>query len=170
MNKLILYRNLKPWQLFLLLFSFAMIDGMIPIVNYNLAHLLLNCSSIIVYFHWIYLTSKQLINKTSFTMQLSWRFFIINYVYALIWICFILMIDGLKYNDHNAFGYLLTPFHVYGTFCLFYFIWFMSKSLTSLEANKVTTGKEILNTFFLFGFLPIGIWWLQPRIREVLAK
>jgi hypothetical protein len=46
----------------------------------------------------------------------------------------------------------------------------MSKNLTSLEANQETTNKVIINTIFLFWFLPIGIWWLQPRIREMLAK
>lgn len=164
-----MYINLKPWQLFLLLFSFAIIEGMIPLAQYDSVHRWLNFSSRIVCLHWVYVTSSHLNDKVSFTTKRSWRFFKINYLYALIWIVFILVSYRLKHNDFVAFGILLNPIHLYGTFCLLYFFWFMSKSLTSIEANKLTTGKEIQNTFFLFLFLPIGVWWLQPRIRKALS-
>ena len=165
-----MYRNLKSWQLFLLLFSLVLVDGVIPFTRYDLTHLLLRFSFIIVYFHWIYLTSKQLTNKASSIIKISWRFFMINYVYNLIYIIFIFILYESKINIPDTVVYLLTPLHLYDSFCIIYFFWFMSKNLTSLEANQETTNKVIINTIFLFWFLPIGIWWLQPRIREMLAK
>jgi hypothetical protein len=168
-NKLIIYSNLKSWQIFLLLFLSGIVEGLIPLTDNDLMHLVLQCCAVIIYMHWVYSTAKQLNNRASSIIKLSWRFFKVNYVCTLIWIFFIFILPEPKNNVFDTFGSLIIPFHLYASFCVFYMLWFMSKSLTSLEANKETANKEILITLFLFGFLPIGIWWLQPRIRVILA-
>lgn len=64
----------------------------------------------------------------------------------------------------------ILPFHFLSVFCMFYNIYFVAKSIKTAEAQRsVTIGDFILEAVFVW-FLPIGIWFLQPRINKMIAE
>lgn len=65
---------------------------------------------------------------------------------------------------------LILPFHFLAMFCMFYILYFLSKSLVMVETGKRATFYEYAGPFFLFWFFPIGVWFTQPRINQLYAK
>ncbi len=62
---------------------------------------------------------------------------------------------------------LLAPMHLLATFCLLYIIYFAARSLVSVERQRVVSTSEFTGAYLLFMFLPIGIWFLQPRLNKL---
>lgn len=66
--------------------------------------------------------------------------------------------------------WIIIPFHILAVFCMFYNIYFVAKSIKTAEVQRsVTIGDFILEAVFVW-FLPIGIWFLQPRINKMIAE
>jgi len=51
-----------------------------------------------------------------------------------------------------------------------HFIAFPVKTLKSIELNRKASFGDYIGDFFLMFLLPIGIWFLQPRIRQIIEK
>ena len=80
---------------------------------------------------------------------------------------------SINQDNYKEFGlaiYIVIPFHLFFFYCLFYTIWFIAKSIASIE-NKKDVGFEyyIRNILLLF-FLPIGIWWMHPKINRIFLE
>ena len=61
------------------------------------------------------------------------------------------------------------PFHLLALYCLFYDLNFVTKNLALAETGRVVSFYDYAGTFFLFGFFPLGIWFVQPRINRLHA-
>jgi|HubBroStandDraft_2_1064218.scaffolds.fasta_scaffold26755_3 hypothetical protein len=61
---------------------------------------------------------------------------------------------------------LIFPLHFLAMFCLFYLLYFVSKSLVLAETCKPASFNDYAGPFFLIWFFPIGIWFIQPRINR----
>ncbi len=48
-----------------------------------------------------------------------------------------------------------------------YMVWFISKSLKTIELKREALFSEYILTLLLLWMFPIGIWFIQPRINEV---
>ena len=47
---------------------------------------------------------------------------------------------------------------------------FVSRSLASLELNRLATAKEYAGYMLLFWFYPMGVWTIQPRVNRIFAE
>jgi len=54
-------------------------------------------------------------------------------------------------------------------FCIYYALYFLSKSLVLAETGKAPSLFAHLLLWFLFYFVPIGIWFIQPRINRLFV-
>jgi hypothetical protein len=61
------------------------------------------------------------------------------------------------------------PLHVFTTFCLFYVLYFVSKSLVLAEKAVPVEFPHYIGTLFLIWFFPLGVWFTQPRINRLYA-
>jgi hypothetical protein len=74
------------------------------------------------------------------------------------------------------FGFdVLTPINMAGgfacsIFCIFYSIYFCSKSLKMVELNRFISFSDYIGDFFLMCFFPVGIWFIQPRINSIFRQ
>jgi len=99
-------------------------------------------------------------------VELNLNFFFVN---AFIWITFysatVILSDGkgIKFTGIWIFPVL------YMFFAYFYTHSFPAKTLRSIETGQKASLGDYLGDFFLFLFLPIGIWFLQPRINKIAA-
>jgi hypothetical protein len=62
------------------------------------------------------------------------------------------------------------PLHGFATFCLFYVLYFVSKSLVLAEKAAPVEFPNYIGTLFLIWFFPIGVWFTQPRINRLYAN
>jgi hypothetical protein len=65
---------------------------------------------------------------------------------------------------------IIIPLHFFATFCMFYLLYFVSKSLVLVETGKPASFYDYAGPFFLTWFFPIGVWIIQPRINRLYAE
>jgi len=71
---------------------------------------------------------------------------------------------------HAVLFLLIFPLHLLAMFCLFYLLYFVSKSLVLAETCKPASFNEYAGLFFLIWVFPIGVWFIQPRINRQYAE
>jgi len=49
-------------------------------------------------------------------------------------------------------------------------MYYLSKLFVSVEKDIDASIYEYGGTFFLFWMMPLGIFWLQPRIRKIFLN
>jgi hypothetical protein len=83
------------------------------------------------------------------------------------------------YNSSSAvdFGFsifipflVIVPLHLFSMFCLFYCLYFVAKTLKTVELQREVTFNDFVGEFFLSWFFPIGVWILQPRINKLIKQ
>jgi hypothetical protein len=61
----------------------------------------------------------------------------------------------------------IIPFHLFAVFCALYSLWFIAKCLKSVELQQAVAFSDYILEIVLIWFLPIGIWFIQPRINAI---
>lgn len=62
---------------------------------------------------------------------------------------------------------LIMPVHLLAMFCMFYVLYFASKTFKMAEIRRRVGFGDYAGEFFLMWFFPLGIWFLQPRITKL---
>jgi len=65
---------------------------------------------------------------------------------------------------------LIVPFHLFAMFCIFYCLYFVSKTFKTVELQRKVTFSEFAGEFFMLLFFPVGIWILQPKINKMVEN
>lgn len=63
---------------------------------------------------------------------------------------------------------IILPLHLFAMFCMFYSMYFSAKTIKLAEQQQPVTLSDFIGEIFLIWFFPIGIWFLQPRINELI--
>ncbi len=62
----------------------------------------------------------------------------------------------------------IIPLHLFAIFCILYSMYFIAKTIKTVELQKEVTFSDFVGEFFMIWFFPIGIWFLQPRINRIV--
>jgi hypothetical protein len=65
---------------------------------------------------------------------------------------------------------IMVPLHLLTIVCTFYSLYFVAKTIKTVELQRETTFSDFVGEFFLVWFYPIGIWILQPKINRMWEK
>jgi hypothetical protein len=169
--------KLKNWQVF----GFLLIVPMILIIigailtkttemktSIGIFPLLSVLTMMISYYGWLWNAGieldKQTLSCRKFNVRTFKTLFTINLVLFLIGIPILKIIlhDKSQIIVNMILPMLLTSF----LFC----IYFISKSLNIAEKQNNLKNNSILLDFFQIWILPIGIWNIQPRIKQILKE
>jgi len=72
--------------------------------------------------------------------------------------------DSLQYFHY--FGYIL-PFHFLTMFSMLYLIYFVAKTIKTIELQREVKFSDFIGEFFLLWFSFVGVWILQPKINQI---
>jgi len=64
----------------------------------------------------------------------------------------------------------VVPFHLFAIFCIFYCLYFVSKTFKTVELQRKVTFSDFAGEFFMIWFFPVGIWILQPKINKMVEN
>jgi len=153
MKKPFIYIALLPtWIIFLIMVFFLIMSSQVPFGYTLFSFVLLG---------WLLSVGLSLQNKVPTELMGSVTFFQANISYGFI---FLFIIDFFAVEQSP----FLIPFQLYGVYSFFYSLYFVSRSLVIAEEQKKVRGDRYLGTLFLFWFAPIGIWFLNPRIKSCI--
>ncbi|MDX2245534.1 MAG: hypothetical protein SF052_02075 [Bacteroidia bacterium] len=65
---------------------------------------------------------------------------------------------------------LIVPLHLFSIFCMFYILYFVSKTIKTVELQREVSFSDFAGEFFMIWFFPIGIWIVQPKINKMVRE
>jgi hypothetical protein len=165
--------TLKTWQLFILLFfPFVLIylAFFLPLDTDNfflLTNILMMVNGVIFLF-WFMSLGILMDRKNVVENKPSIHFFILNILLAAIYMVINLTIQTLL-GINIILRYPITVLiHLYSMFGILYGLYFLSKSLVMIEKNRIVNFREYMKTLLLIWVYPVGIWFIHPRVKQVL--
>ena len=184
----------KHWQIFFILFvipcsihflSFRFLVGSPPFLNRQMLdyHITYISPFVVLYFLsslmlWFRTVGILLQRSIPIELRLNikrFQFFIfIPIVYGLYLEGVLFQLTGISFFapsfEHHPikiFLYIL-PFHLCALYGILHTIFFVAKTIKTAELQRQVYFKECIITFFLLYFLPIGIWFIQPKINRII--
>ncbi len=153
-SKLSFVAALPPWSAFLFLTISAVVGSLIPF-GFSLFAL--------VILTWLLSVGLALQAKIPVSLANSTRWFkaLLLYVFCYVTITKIFLDIEMSY---------IVPFHLLAVYGMLYALYFVSKSLVVAEEKQSLRFDRYIGTLFLFWFFPIGIWFVQPRVRKILKE
>jgi hypothetical protein len=134
-----------------------------------------------LFFGWFWSIGIGLQKYIPIEINMKIKKFKIFFFIPLIYFLFLLGIIGTSFygisSGDNAAGgivgkmlFAVLPIHLFSMFCMFYMLYFVSKTIKTTELKRDVTFSEFIGEFFMIWFFPIGIWFIQPRINKIVAK
>ncbi|WP_276497934.1 hypothetical protein [Pontibacter litorisediminis] len=173
--------RLRHWQAFLLLFVLPLLlqHGLLWLLDAlqvregRFGTMLLDALPATVYVLWLWGVGSWLFRRMPQSIKITPLYFHLGnlyiLLYALLFVYTLAMVRDSMAAGTLPFGMLalLVPMHLFATFCYLYVVYFAARSLVSVEQRREVQLGEYLGTFFLFLLLPLGIWFLQPRLHRL---
>ncbi len=130
-----------------------------------------------IFLVWVLKINEELFHRATKTSLKINRFqtaLIISFLYLAI---IFLFTDGYEINtekdNFTEYGWLLfvyVPLHIFTFGSYLYALYFTSRLIYQLETELLDQQKDhSVLIFTALLFLPIGIWWIQPKINRLLA-
>ena len=170
----------KHWQIFLLLFGVGYVGGSAAmLLSFTTARspeeflkISLPFGFVMVLFMlclaaWLWSMGSFLNSIGQPALRLRLGFFRFALLYPTVYIFIFLALFGIT---NPALLALIFPLHFFAMYCLFYDLYFVSKSLALVEMGKLVSFYDYAGSFFLLWFFPIGVWFIQPRINRLHAQ
>lgn len=193
------FLNAKHWQLFILMFGIPILLQIVVMISMftnldsngnpdqtgmlNIFKLfpIIMLLYIGLFFGWFWSIGVGLQKFIPTDIEMKIKKFKIFFFIPLVYILFFLAIIGTTFygisSGSNAIGGIVgkmllfvVPMHLFSMFCIFYLLYFISKTIKTIELNQTVTFSEFAGEFFMIWFFPIGIWFIQPRINKIASK
>ena len=65
---------------------------------------------------------------------------------------------------------IILPLHIFSLFCIFYSLYFVAKTIKTVELQREVKFPDFAGEFFMIWFYPIGIWIVQPKINKMIEN
>jgi hypothetical protein len=193
------FLNAKHWQLFTLMFGIPILLQIVVMIS-MFANIDSNGNpdqTIMLYmmkifpvimilytglvFGWLWSISIGLQKYIPSDIKMKIKKFKLFFFIPLSYILFLLLIIGTTFygisSGSKAVGgivgkmlFIVVPMHILSMFCIFYILYFVSKTIKTTELKRTVTFSDFAGDFFMIWFLPIGIWIIQPRINKIASE
>lgn len=169
-----IYLRAKHWQLFLvlvgsmfltqaLMLNSVMDGGAVNPLVMILPTVLVGA----VFFGWIWAIASACYRALPRDLASSPRPMKIGLVYALIYIS---LSGVLLFGAGNQLPGYVALMHLLAMSAVFYSLGYTAKQLTKLEQKQDVTFFSYSGPFFLLWFFPLGIWFIQPKVNQLLGQ
>lgn len=155
--------RLKHWQVFFALIVGLFISNFKIDGNQTLTTILL-LTGMTIYFSWMLLVGHGLYQLLPDKIEMNYNLFIIN---SFVWLTAYVVVMIISDGQGMTFTGLVALPGFYVFYAFLHVIMFPVRTLKSIEKGRRADIGECMGDFFLAVFLPIGIWFLQPRINKV---
>lgn len=156
--------KLKSWQLFLIFICPILLSEIFQFDPFALESSIFSAISLMVILLWFYKVGV-------FSLRLSHKKTML-FVFRVLFVCNLLLASvliNLSIYQHfsiDDYYHLISLLTAIGLVFHFYMMYLVAKSLCM---NKSTL-PSLFKVFYMLWFFPIGIWWLQPKINELITN
>lgn len=165
--------KLEHWHLFLILLSSALIPHINPLVDKIISFIYFS-----FFIFWMFsivtVLNTDILQKDK--PKTNYYNFTCTFFVAVFGVIIFTTDYGIYINNSNyqEFGIWLWPLLIlmfYMLWSIAYIFYFTAKviSLSNIKLNN-TSDSTTTNYFFAFWFYIIGLWFIQPKVAELLSK
>lgn len=178
----------KHWQLFLIMLGIPLVFQIIAILlmifsdksdggfassfesyYFTIVPIILMLS-FVIFFGWFWSIAVGLNSQTPKEIRPKLIKFKVAFFIPTIYILFLLLLMAFVFGRQELNPILLLiiiPLHLGSMFCLFYILYFVSKTIKIVERQQDVRFSAFAGEFFLLWFYFIGIWIIQPKINRL---
>lgn len=158
--------QLKHWMVFILLFVSQLA------MNFTWEHhvsesKLIHVFGFLIFWLWVVLTGREVYKRVPRRLKKSETMYFIN---AMNISLFFGLMSFFRPEGIEGNGFLLFLMVMYVPYAFFQVFSYSAKCLKTIEMNKTVGFRSYIGLFFLFLFLPIGIWIIQPKLNKVYKE
>jgi hypothetical protein len=176
-----LFLRAKHWQIFLLFGIFYVgVEAIIIFTrmttqspdNFEKIGLPLGCVMVLnmlCFLCWLWSMGTFLSSILPPMLRMKMGFFRFALIYSALYLP-ALIVGFQSLLPNSALLAFISPLLFFATFCVFYLLYFVSKSLLLAETGKPVSFHQYAGPFFLLWFFPVGVWITQPRINRLYAE
>jgi len=194
-----LFLKAKHWQIFLAFFGLPFIMNIVMTYQMALefqngepANAIVKAMSYILpvigisvftLLGWIWSMAIGLQSKVPANLSMKVKKFKFFFFFPLIYISLFLVVfalimggvfDGASQNIDDSwiimYMLIVLPVHLFSMFCMLYTIYFVAKTIRTIEIQMPAKFSEFVGEFFLLWFFPIGVWIIQPRVNKIVGS
>jgi hypothetical protein len=135
-----------------------------------------------ILFGWFWSVAIGLQSKVPATVNMKVGKFKILFFIPLLYIAVIMVAVFQVVNSILSYGSMpdlelwailsavIVPVHVFAMFCILYSMYFVAKTIKTVELQRQVSFSEFAGEFILTWFFPIGIWIIQPKINKMMEE
>ena len=125
--------------------------------------------SLIVFIGWFWSVGNGLQKFLPEGMQFEMKKFKFSLLFPFFYMLLLTMLIG---NNFFGFSFItgigrmfffIIPLHLLSMFCMGYLLYFVSKTIKSVEMQREARVNDHLGEFFMLWFFPLGIWVIQAK-------
>lgn len=134
---------------------------------------LLTLVSLVTYYLWFWSVVLGLQSRVPKGVKLKVKRFKIFFFFPIAYIILLTIVLSLLFSSGEPSPLILViilPLHLFSMFCMFYILYFVAKTIKTVELQKEVEFSEFIVEFLLLWFFFIGIWIIQPKINEIIQN
>ena len=121
----------------------------------------------LVFWFWIVLTGKEVNKRIPRRFKKSDTLYVINAVNIFLFFAVMTFFIPEGIEGNSFFLFFVVMYILYAFFQVFSY---PAKCMKTIEKNEVMGFGSYIGLFFLFLFLPIGIWIIQPKLNRIYME
>ncbi len=184
-----LFLKAKHWQLFLLtigvpmIFQFVLMGSLFssmqagsqpdPVYFIALFPIMMLLFAA-VFFGWFWSIAVGLQSKVPQDVKMKVTkfkiFFFSPLVYIFTILIFMMFVLSGEVAPDPSIAFVIVPLHLFSMFCMFYTLYFVAKTIRTVELQRAVSFSDFAGEFFMIWFYPIGIWIIQPRLNKIVEE
>ena len=153
-----------PWQLFALFVAPIVVAVLVP--QLRLVFLL----SVVAVIGWYWTIGVESNNRLSPELRKSIALITLAYLFVAVYLAVFVLVFVPQAQAQGRMPVIVAPLHGLAVGALFYGFWFVSKQFTTLREKRAVEFLEAIVPFLLLWFFPIGVWFVQPQVNELLDR
>lgn len=176
--------KLKHWQSFLLIFILPFIlryllHQLLLLTGFSSSAILSTVTDALPAIFpvlWLWLVSLYLHGRLPASIRISFVYVHLGALYFTLYTFVLVYTLGIAQQSITGgtlpLGMLalLLPMHLFATFCYLYLVYFAARCIVSVEKQRIVDATEYLLPLVQVLFLPVGIWFLQPRLKKLFSE
>ena len=128
---------------------------------------------------WIYSIAFKLCANRINGLLFNIKKFKIILIFASIYVIFLCLyyihslnksVDLSSFRELRVIFFVIVPGHIFLAYSYFFLLRFISKAISTLENDKNVTINSYVGYLILLFFFPLGIWWINPKIKSLIEK
>ena len=158
--------RLKHWQLFLLTIGLPILANIFGVSGHGQTDIIIGSMTVSGVFGWIWSIANELHTKLPDGKRFMLWIFRISFFIALTILIWVFWVTENNTMTDNELSIILLCVPIYLGLMIFVVL-FTAKTLKTVELGRPTNINEYGVEAFLIWMIPIGVWFIQPRLNQL---